>query len=108
MTAVLGAARAWRDDDPDPSTREELDALITAAESGAAVAADELSDRFSGRLEFGTAGLRGALGAGPNRMNRAVVIRTAAGLTTYLQTVRTPVDGSRHRVVIGYDARYGS
>src|SRR5690625_3627295 len=108
MTAVLGAARAWRDDDPDPSTREELDALIIAAETGDASALDDLGDRFAGRLEFGTAGLRGALGAGPNRMNRAVVIRAAAGLTAYLQTSRTPVNGSRYRVVIGYDARHGS
>ncbi|HEX6195701.1 MAG TPA: phospho-sugar mutase [Jiangellaceae bacterium] len=102
MTDVLDAARAWVDDDPDPATRAELTALITKAESGEAAARDDIADRFAGRLEFGTAGLRGALGAGPNRMNRAVVIRTAAGLAAYL--------GERGgtSVVVGYDARHMS
>ncbi|MFI0724538.1 phospho-sugar mutase [Streptomyces sp. NPDC021224] len=94
MTDLLARARAWAAEDPDPETRAELTALIAAGESA------ELADRFDGTLEFGTAGLRGALGAGPNRMNRAVVIRAAAGLAAYL--------GPGGSVVVGYDARHKS
>lgn len=108
MSDVIDRAHAWLADDPDPSTRAELHGLIDDAENGNSEAMDELRDRFAGFLEFGTAGLRGALGAGPNRMNRAVVIRTAAGLADFLLSTRPPVDGARHRVVVGYDARYGS
>ena len=96
--------RGW-DDDPDPATRAELDDVLrrVAATATRPPQAD-LADRFGGRLEFGTAGLRGALGAGPNRMNRAVVIRAAAGLAAYLQRAHAPAAG----VVIGYDARHNS
>ena len=112
--------RTWIADDPDPATAAELerllaDALDTAPE-GASPAArtararsvaarKELADRFSGPLLFGTAGLRGVLGGGPHRMNRAVVIRAAAGLAAHLHDalgVAVP------RVVIGYDARHNS
>ncbi|MFN8085347.1 MAG: phospho-sugar mutase, partial [Dermatophilaceae bacterium] len=102
--ALLDQARAWRDDDPDPRTRDELDRLIVRGQGGDKGALGDLADRFVGMLQFGTAGLRGALGAGPNRMNSAVVIRAAAGLTAYLHDV---VDGEP-TVVVGYDARYGS
>jgi phosphomannomutase len=95
-------------DDPDPKTRDELAPIIEAAEAGDASALDDVADRFAGFLQFGTAGLRGALGAGPNRMNRAVVIRAASGLATYLNEQRTPTNGRRHLVVIGFDARHGS
>jgi phosphomannomutase len=88
------AAEAWLAQDPDPETRAELRALLDADDQAA------LADRFGARLEFGTAGLRGELGAGPNRMNRVTVLRAAAGLVA-----RLPRDGS---VVIGYDARHGS
>ncbi|WP_256840911.1 phospho-sugar mutase [Ornithinimicrobium cryptoxanthini] len=97
-TDLLDLARAWVADDPDLETREELEALIEAGDEA------ELADRFSGFLEFGTAGLRGALGAGPNRMNRVVVIRTAAGLTAYLKEAVDP----EPTVVIGFDARHNS
>ncbi len=100
---LLAAAQEWIADDPDPATREELRLVVELARSGDRAALADLADRFSGMLQFGTAGLRGALGAGPNRMNRAVVIRAAAGLTAYLRSVeRDPF------VVIGYDARRDS
>ncbi|MFW5899063.1 MAG: phospho-sugar mutase [Jiangellaceae bacterium] len=102
MTDVLAAATAWLDEDPDPETRLELADLIDRADNGEDEAQAELADRFGTRLEFGTAGLRGALGAGPNRMNSAVVIRAAAGLAAYLAQ-----RGGR-RVVVGYDARHKS
>ncbi len=103
LTDLLTAARAWAADDPDPETRAELAGLADAAERGDEAAREELADAMAGLLEFGTAGLRGKLGGGPNRMNRAVVIRTAAGLTAYLQTVTADPF-----VVVGYDARTNS
>jgi phosphomannomutase len=97
-------ARAWVADDPDPQTRAELAALIDRASDGvdAAAARADLADRFAGTLEFGTAGLRGEMGAGPRRMNRAVVIRAAAGLARWLREH----DGGA--VVVGFDARRSS
>lgn len=100
---LLTAAREWAADDPDPATREELLAVVSAAEGGDPAAVADLADRFTGLLQFGTAGLRGALGAGPHRMNRAVVIRAAAGLVAHLQEA-----SSAPFVVIGRDARYNS
>ena len=94
--AGYDVARAWLAEDPDPDTRAELQALIDDGDSAA------IADRFGSRLEFGTAGLRGALGAGPNRMNRVVVLRAAAGLASYVSA-----RGGK-TVVIGYDARHKS
>jgi phosphomannomutase len=108
----LTTVKAWIDDDPDPDTAAHLADLLDLAgeanqdETTCTAATTELADRFAGFLEFGTAGLRGALGGGPNRMNRAVVIRTAAGLVRYLNDVLGA--DARPRVVIGYDARYMS
>lgn len=102
LDALLAAARAWAADDPDPATRAELEGLADRAGTDDA-AREELADAMSGMLEFGTAGLRGKLGGGPNRMNRAVVIRAAAGLTAYLRTV-----ADEPFVVVGYDARTNS
>jgi phosphomannomutase len=98
-------ARAWVADDPDPDTRAELERLLARVASGDTGAGQELADRFAGPLQFGTAGLRGALGAGPNRMNRVVVIRAAAGLAAYLQQHGAADDAA---VVVGHDARHRS
>ncbi|GAA2956555.1 phospho-sugar mutase [Microbacterium schleiferi] len=103
---VIDTARTWLEQDPDPVTREELGALLEAADAGDAGALDDLDDRFGTRLAFGTAGLRGALGAGSNRMNRVLVAQAAAGLAAYLRE-RAGTDASP-RVVIGYDGRRNS
>ncbi|MGK5631871.1 phospho-sugar mutase [Streptomyces sp. URMC 123] len=98
---LIHQARTWLAEDPDPETRDELGKLLEAED------VEELARRFSGTLQFGTAGLRGELGAGPMRMNRAVVIRAAAGLAAYLRE-QASGDGPAGLVVIGYDARYKS
>ncbi len=123
LPGLIDRAETWLADDPDAATRAELADLIRRARTGSATdsstAAADLADRFAGPLEFGTAGLRGALGAGPNRMNRAVVIRATAGLTAYLTAghlaaadpaapADRPPSGGSPRVVIGYDARHRS
>jgi phosphomannomutase len=107
MKAILARARAWLDNDPDPDTRRELTALLEHPEENRV----ELTDRFSGSLEFGTAGLRGVIGAGENRMNRAVVRRTTYGLGQELLAIAASVPGWSNAsgeepvVVIGYDGR---
>jgi len=97
MNAELVAeVRAWIADDPDPKTAAELSALLAAGSE------EVLKKHFSGFLQFGTAGLRGPVGPGPSCMNRAVVGRTAAGISAYMKK------RGMKRVVIGRDARHGS
>ncbi|TDN87850.1 phospho-sugar mutase [Microbacterium sp. BK668] len=105
MSTVVAQARAWLAQDPDPETRDELAALLARVDEGDAAASLELADRFAGRLAFGTAGLRGELGAGSNRMNRVLVAQAAAGLAAYLLERAA---GRRPTVVVGYDGRRNS
>ena len=97
LDELLLAATAWAEQDPDAQTRSELLALIDARDEAA------LLDRCGKRLGFGTAGLRGELGAGPNRMNRVLVAQAAAGLAAYLKK-----NFDRPSAVIGYDGRVNS
>jgi phosphomannomutase len=99
MTDILEITQAWIDADPDPKTRAELSTLLSAG------AVQDLVDRMNGSLEFGTAGLRGVVEGGSNRMNRATVIRATAGLASYLLTITEP---DQRLVVIGRDARPSS
>lgn len=92
----IDAARAWIAGDPDPETRAELQNTIDSGDR------DDLADRMNGTLQFGTAGLRGIVGAGSNRMNRAVVIRATKGLADHLRSTTTGL------VVVGRDARLSS
>ncbi|MGF1682090.1 phospho-sugar mutase [Photobacterium minamisatsumaniensis] len=87
----------WLARDPDPVTREELKQLIDTNNRS------EIEDRFSSRLAFGTAGLRGIVGAGPNRMNRLVIQETAVGLGRYL--LAEVANAANKGVIIGYDGR---
>ena len=94
--ALRGRAADWIARDPDPETRAELEALLAAGDR------EELARRFAGRLAFGTAGLRGAMGAGPARMNRLVVRESAAGIARYL---RAATGAAERGVVVAHDAR---
>ena len=96
MTSIAELATAWLAAEPDDDIRVELQALIDGD-------AEVLATRFSGRLMFGTAGLRAEVGAGPLRMNRIVVRQAAAGLADWL--LSHVDDASQRGVVIGYDAR---
>jgi phosphomannomutase len=97
---LVARVAAWIAEDPDPETRAELMHLLERQDEVA------LRDRFQHPLEFGTAGLRGQLGAGPGRMNLLVVRKTASGLARYLlDNVEGPADRG---VVIGHDARHRS
>ena len=100
-TELMAQVEAWIEQDPDEVTRVELSELLARTDDAAHL---ELADAFRAPLEFGTAGLRGKLGGGPNRMNRVVVIQAAAGLAEYLNT--QGLEGET--VVIGYDGRFNS
>lgn len=90
----------WLENDPDPCTQAQLQTLIDSGNDA------ELAARFAGRLEFGTAGLRGVVGAGPMGMNRLVIRQTSAGLGAYL--LDQIKDAAERGVVIGYDGRHDS
>lgn len=114
---LLSRAHEWAASDPDPATAAELRALLEAAvlaesDDDAAIVAQarqELTDAFNGTLQFGTAGLRAALGPGPNRMNRVVVRRAAAGLAAFLlDSAAAATEPYRPRAVVGFDARHNS
>jgi phosphomannomutase len=98
LEALIAAAEAWIAGDPDPQTREALAALVASGDT------DALAAHVATQLTFGTAGLRGEVGPGPNRMNRAVVIRTSRGLADHLLAEGTADRG----VVVGFDARHDS
>ena len=100
MEPLLRTAQSWIEGDPDPVTRAELSQLLDSGN------VSELGERLRGELEFGTAGLRGVVGAGPSRMNRAVVIRATRGLADYLLSRVT--DARSLPVVLGYDGRVDS
>ncbi|QOD04584.1 phospho-sugar mutase [Pseudarthrobacter sp. BIM B-2242] len=107
--SLYSHAREWAAKDPDPATAAALTELLQLAEDGSPAAMQELADSFSGTLQFGTAGLRAALGPGPNRMNRVVVRRAAAGFAAFLaDAVGEAAPGTRPRAVVGYDARHNS
>jgi len=98
--ALLAEARAWLEVDPDPGTRAELSALIDAGRL------EELGDRFGPPLRFGTAGLRGVVGAGPSRMNRSTVERATRAVAEYL--LDRNAGAGAPSVVVGFDARLTS
>lgn len=104
MDDLLARTRDWIEADPDPGDRDELAALLSATEGGDADVRAELEDRMGGPLTFGTAGLRGAIGAGMNRMNTAVVTTATAGLCKVLAEDLGP----GFKIVVGYDARHRS
>ncbi|HWO19899.1 MAG TPA: phospho-sugar mutase [Kofleriaceae bacterium] len=103
---IREAAEAWLAEDPDPTTAGELRALLEAYDRADTAAQRDLTERFTGALEFGTAGLRGILGAGPQRMNRVLVRKVSAGLAAYL-LAEVP-DARARGVLIGHDARRNS
>jgi phosphomannomutase len=98
--SLHATARAWIASDPDPVTRAELQCLLEEPSTH-----EELESRLT-PLDFGTAGLRGLMGAGPGRMNIAVVRRVTRGLAEHILAQRG--DELAHPVVVGYDARVDS
>jgi len=106
MASHRELAEAWLAEDPDPHTVDELRSLLARVDAGDPAAQKDLTERFTGALEFGTAGLRGLLGAGPQRMNRLLIRKVSAGFAAYL--IAQVPDARQRGVVIGHDARHGS
>ncbi|MCO5317042.1 MAG: phospho-sugar mutase [Microthrixaceae bacterium] len=100
---LLTRARRWRDADPDPATRAEVDALLAA---GTPDARRQLAELFGTRLRFGTAGIRGRLGPGPGRMNQLLCQQVAAGIASVC--LEEVADAARRGIVVAHDARHGS
>ena len=103
LQRIFTTAQNWLNQDPDQETRAELEQLIAEAKAGKADAQAELANRFNGRLQFGTAGLRGRLQAGSMGMNRVLVAQAAGGLAEYLKGY-----DKEPSIVIGYDGRKNS
>ena len=103
METLFTTAQNWLNQDPDQETRAELEQLIAQAKAGKADVQAELANRFNGRLQFGTAGLRGRLQAGSMGMNRVLVAQAAGGLAEYLKGY-----DKEPSIVIGYDGRKNS
>ncbi|QLB39740.1 phospho-sugar mutase [Mannheimia pernigra] len=99
---IFQIAQNWLEQDPDLETRAELEQLIQAAQSDEK-AKEELEARFCGRLQFGTAGLRGKLQAGSQGMNRVLVAQAAGGLAEFIKGY-----DNAPSIVIGYDGRKNS
>ncbi len=97
---LTASARAWIAGDPDPRMRDELESALSSDDLST------LEDLMGAALSFGTAGLRGRVGPGPNRMNRAVVIRTTRGLVDHL--LATDPTAVERGVVVAFDARHDS
>ncbi|HEY4179434.1 MAG TPA: phospho-sugar mutase [Kofleriaceae bacterium] len=106
MNDAVALARAWLAEDPDPATVAELTQLLAGVDKGDEAALRDVTERFTGSLEFGTAGLRGILGAGPQRMNRVLVRKVSAGLAAYL--IENVPDAKSRGVAISHDARRNS
>ena len=103
LEGLVDAARRWRDADPDPETRDRTDAAIERGDPA------ELATLFRGRIAFGTAGLRGPIGPGPNGLNRMVARQTAAGLAEVIRRHHgDAASGAPGAVIVGHDARHGS
>lgn len=100
MQDVINAAQRWMNADPDPQTRAETMALLDAGDEAS------LREQFGQRLQFGTAGIRGTMGAGPGRINQALIRQVTAGLANYL--LSTCPDATDRGVVVGYDGRRNS
>jgi phosphomannomutase len=107
MSDVLDQARAFQEEDPDPATRAELEAVLARAQAGDASALADLRDRFTGGLTFGTAGLRGKVEAGLSRMNRVAVMKASHGLGSWL-LAEPGLEARTRGVVVGFDGRYSS
>ncbi|MDE3974539.1 phospho-sugar mutase [Glaesserella parasuis] len=103
METLFQVAQNWLDQDPDLETRAELEQLISQAKANDAKAQAELASRFDGRLQFGTAGLRGRLQAGSMGMNRVLVAQAAGGLADFLKGY-----DKEPSIVLGYDGRKNS